>query len=239
MYGALSDEQYLASCAQDAVAMADALAHHELDTPVPSCPGWDLADLGAHLGVVHRWALASLTSEGPPDEEQAPPRDQVPGWYEDGATALLAALRTTDSATPCWGFGPHPRTVRFWLRRQAHETAMHAWDAAAALGRPSVIDPELAADGIDEVAGMFYPRQVRLGRREPLGVALAFTATDVGTTVVLGEGEPVATLRGPAELLLLGLWRRRDLLESLVDGGVGLDGDEPVARAVLSQQLTP
>jgi uncharacterized protein (TIGR03083 family) len=239
MYGGLSDEHYLANCARDAGAMADALARNPLDTPVPSCPGWDLGDLGSHLGVVHRWALASLSSDTPPGEEQPPARDELPGWYADGASALLTALRSTDSAAPCWGFGPHPRTVRFWLRRQAHETAMHRWDAGAALGLPPVLAAELAADGVDEVATMFYPRQVRLGRRQPLGVAVAFTAVETGGTVVIGEGEPVATLHGPVELLLLGLWGRRDLLASLEDGTVRLDGDAAAARAVLSQQLTP
>jgi hypothetical protein len=36
--------------------MATAAAGN-LDTPVPSCPGWTVADLVAHTGAVHRiWA---------------------------------------------------------------------------------------------------------------------------------------------------------------------------------------
>ena len=39
---------------------------------------------------------------------------------------------------------------------------MHRWDLGAALGRDRL--PErLAADGVDEVVTMFFPRQVRLG----------------------------------------------------------------------------
>ncbi|GAA4352302.1 maleylpyruvate isomerase family mycothiol-dependent enzyme [Angustibacter luteus] len=239
MYGALTDEQYLTSTARDAGVMTAVLTRHPLTTPVPSCPGWDLAELGGHLGVIHRWARDSLASDSPPDEGQPPSREELAGWYRDSADALLSALRAARSDDPCWGFGPHPRTVRFWLRRQAHETCIHAWDAANAVGAPPAIAADLAADGLDEVAGMFYPRQIRLGRREPLGVALAFAATDVGRVSVLGEGEPVATVSGSAEQLLLGLWRRRDLAALLADGDVRMDGDTAVAHAVLAEQLTP
>ncbi|WP_426564677.1 maleylpyruvate isomerase family mycothiol-dependent enzyme [Angustibacter sp. McL0619] len=239
MYGALSTEQYLDATAAGAGAMTDALANHPLDTPVPSCPGWDLGDLGGHLGVVHRWALDSLTSSSPPDEGPPGPREELASWYADSADALLAALRGTDPDTACWGFGPRPRTVRFWLRRQAHETSMHSWDALVAIGREPRIDADVAADGVDEVVSVFYPRQVRLGRRPPLGVALAFSPTDAGGPAVLGEGEAVASLSGPAELLLLGLWRRRDWGRLLDDGLVRLDGDAPAARAVLAQAHTP
>ena len=61
----------------------------------------------------------------------------------------------------------------------------------------------------------------------------------MGSTSVLGEGEPVATVSGPAEQLLLGLWRRRDLAALLADGVVRLAGDPAAARAVLAEQLTP
>jgi uncharacterized protein (TIGR03083 family) len=116
---------------------------------------------------------------------------------------------------------------------------MHVWDAANAAGSPPPLDRELAADGIDEVAGVFYPRQVRLGRRPPLGAALALACTDVPAVTVLGEGEPVARLSGPAELLLLVLWRRRDAGDLLASGALELDGDVAACRAALGEQLTP
>ena len=39
-----------------------------------------------------------------------------------------------------------PRTAAFWFRRQAHETALHARDAAASQGRTTTLDAERAGD---------------------------------------------------------------------------------------------
>ena len=39
----------------------------------------------------------------------------------------------------------------FWSRRQAHELAVHRWDAQLAAGAPQPIDRALAADGIQEL----------------------------------------------------------------------------------------
>src|SRR5947209_371295 len=47
---------YLAAIHRDAAALADE-AERGLDAPVPSCPGWLVADVVGHIGFVHRlWA---------------------------------------------------------------------------------------------------------------------------------------------------------------------------------------
>ncbi len=60
-----------------------------------------------------------------------------------------------------WAFGSLAPAA-FWARRQAHETMVHRADAELAAGRPVVLDPELAADAIDEwltiMAGPRYGR---------------------------------------------------------------------------------
>ncbi len=237
--GPLTPADFLTGLEADVAAITEHLLCGDLMAAVPACPGWDLGDLGSHLGVTHRWATAALSSSTPPDEEPPPGRGELPEWFAEGGRRLVRALRDVDPDQPCWGFGPKPRTAAFWLRRQAHETSVHAWDAASALGSAARIDARLAADGVDEVATMFYPRQVRLGRREPLGTAVTLTCSDVGSTVVLGEGEPVAEVRAAAELLQLGLWRRLRLADLIAAGAVQVIGDERAAVQVLGEPLVP
>jgi hypothetical protein len=52
------------------------------------------------------------------------------------------------------------RLAAFWIRRMAHETAMHRIDADLAMRRPSTpIPPELAVDGVDELLTVFLARE--------------------------------------------------------------------------------
>lgn len=195
-------------------AFAAILDSADLARPVPGCPGWTLADLGAHLGGVHAWAEHAVVA-GNPDlaEEPAPTRPgELAGWYRDRAGSLLVTLAATDPDAPAWAFGLPDGRTGFWRRRQTHETTVHLWDAAPSQGRSTAIDPVLAADGIDEVATLLLPRQVRLGRTTMLDGSVALAPTDVQPSgaVLRGRGsdETVATVSGPAEVLLLLLWRR-------------------------------
>ena len=245
---------HLAHVRAAADGFAILLAGGDLSAPVPSCPGWDLTRLAWHLGGVHRWARGAIL-EGHPDTPMPDGPSGAPAltaWYREGAEALTATLHETDPATPCWTFGPRPRTAAFWFRRQDHETAMHAWDAAAsqAGARPvyGTGDPRQAADGVDEVAGFFFPRQVRLQRASPLECSLAVECTDTpGRWVLAGDGagpesardaEADATVRGPAAALVLLLWRRVGL-DNAGSNTVSLDGSEAAARTVLDAGLTP
>ena len=239
MDGTLARERYLAALEQDVATMAECLSSGDLTVPVAGCPAWDLADLGGHLGVTHRWATDALTSSTPPPEAAPPARDALDAWFREGAERLLGALDATDPTTECWGFGPKPRTASFWVRRQALETAVHAWDAATALGRPAAIAPDLAADGVDEVARVFYPRQVRLGRREAVPSPVLLRCADVGCDVLLGEGDAAAVVEAPAEPLLLLVWGRRDLESLVAEGAVRIEGDAAAVHTALAVPLTP
>ena len=42
--------------------LAALLSDADLTTPVPSCPGWDLAELARHVGVTERWVTAMISS---------------------------------------------------------------------------------------------------------------------------------------------------------------------------------
>lgn len=238
----MSPEDPLRHVRTGTAAVREVLAAAALDAQVPGCPGWDLKALVHHVGNVHRWVRGAIV-EGHPDtpEEPAPAdRAELLAWYDEGVTGLLRLLAGTDPDAACWSFGPKPRTVRFWFRRQAHENAIHAWDAQAARGAVLPVDPALAADGIDEVVRMFFPRQVRLRRIAPLDSSLAVRTTDGLRWVLAGDGTEDLTLAdaevsGPAEALYLLLWRRIDL----TDPRLVLDGDPAAAEAVLATAIVP
>jgi uncharacterized protein (TIGR03083 family) len=242
----LSGDTYHAALQRDAEAFVEVIRHGDLDVVVPDCPGWTLLDLARHLGGVHRWAFDSIVTGHPGVEAEGPlQRSDLVEWFADGAQHLLDLLRRSDPDAPTWTFGPPPRQVSFWSRRQALETAIHLTDARRALRREESIDAPLAADGIDEVVSMFFPRQVRLGRIPPLQSAVAITLDDDEREgvegpkwVLAGDGiaPPTAidaSVSGPAVDVLLTLWGRHDV------DGLRVQGDRAVVRAVFETALTP
>lgn len=232
------------------------LGSADLATPVPSCPGWSLADLADHLGGVHRWARAQLLGGGQQIDKHAVDaplrdRDALVAWFREGATALVETLRELPEDAPCWTLYPPARTST-WAKRQALETMLHLWDATAALGVAMPIPPRVAAAGVAEVARDMYPRQVALGRMLPLDAIVDLELKDsvwgedsrTGRVVRLGAvGEPAASLARPADATLeltaedalLLLWKRRDL--STVDGL--LTGSRAMLERVLAHPLAP
>lgn len=227
-----------------AAALVAAGDDGRLDAPVPGCPGWSVAELGRHTGGVHRWAATALTTDRPPAEPTGPADDRlVPGWYAEGAAELRRALAATPPGTACWTFDRDDRTAGFWRRRQAHEAALHRWDAESALHADGTagprIDPATALDGVDEVLTVFLPRQVRLGRLPDTPGWVELVADEDGgpRAVATGDpsGQPGGRVTGPAEALLLLLWRR----VGTDHPGLRVEGDPVAVRAVLDRPLTP
>ncbi len=195
------------------------------DVPVPSCPGWSIGDLTEHLGTVHRWAEHLVRARAPkrvPSHEMGLGEPQRSAeWLRAGGQALVATLRAADPEAPMWAWGADQH-VRFWSRRQLHETLVHRTDVELALGQPPAAGVAVAADAIDEFlvnlsgAAYFSPRVNSL-RGD--GKRLSFRATDLDRewSVSLRPedfevggpvGEPDATMAGPALTLLLVLYRR-------------------------------
>jgi uncharacterized protein (TIGR03083 family) len=204
----------------------------DLDRPVPTCPGWSVTDLLGHLWVVESWVRAILRArEAQPMPEPGP--SQVADFI-DGIPDYLTAMRAINPDEACWNFGPPPRMAGWWIRRQAHEHAVHRVDLESVFGTRPALDPVFAADGVDEIVSMFYPRQVRLERTAPVSEAMRIVTTDTADSWTLGAGEPVATITADAVTLYLGLWKRLDLLTA-----ARIDGDEGAARRTLGLALTP
>ncbi|MFF0344845.1 maleylpyruvate isomerase family mycothiol-dependent enzyme [Kribbella sp. NPDC004875] len=225
------------------VEQAQLLAGHlttgaDLGTPVPSCPGWNVGQLVRHVGGAHREAIVvARTGEAPPEDEfrdpthwYAGPADrtdtevhELAGWIVTGARDLAETLRTAGPDVPIAMPVDEP-TTRFTARRMAHETVMHRADAALALGVAYELEPEVAADGIDEwmeLGALPFHFEVHPWMRELLGPGrtLKYAAPEQSWVVDLtGEvirwrrsDEPAAvTVRGPITDLLLHLYKRRD-----------------------------
>jgi uncharacterized protein (TIGR03083 family) len=200
----------------EAAALLDAY-RADPAAPVVSCPGWDRADLLAHVAGVHAWVRAQLavgTSErvrlssvaGPPEGED------LAAWFEAGAADLVAGLEAMDVAAtwPTWA-GPQPGT--FYPRRMAHETAVHHWDA-----EPHRMDPALSADGVDEHLELFAPR-IPGERFEGVQGTLHLHATDTdgewlihltadGVRFEHGHAKGDVALRATTGDLLMWAWNR-------------------------------
>jgi uncharacterized protein (TIGR03083 family) len=216
-----------------------------LGASVPTCPEWTVRDLVVHQGMVHRWAASHL--RGAPEtnpeaialEGLASP--DLLGWFDEGATALLqSVVDAPDDLEALVFLRDAPPSRLFWIRRQCHETTIHAVDALSArLGRApraeeTWIRPSIALDGIDELLTGFVPRPRQGVRHEPLRILVAPMSTtrawllDVAldraptvTRLELDAGVPVpahdAVLTGEPVEVLLRLWSRggppRDELE--------------------------
>ncbi|MGD9527285.1 maleylpyruvate isomerase N-terminal domain-containing protein [Pseudonocardia sp.] len=209
-------------------ALADLLRTHDLDTTVPTCPGWTLANLATHVGRGDRWAATMvarrmdtvLDPREVPDGK--PPEGGAVDWLLAGVDALATAVARTGPTTPVWTFtGPQP--AAWWLRRRLHECVVHRADAALAVGAAFEVPADVAADGVSEWLTLLAARP---GSAEhPLGgvATMHLHATDDGlgtagewmirpagdgVTWEPGHAKGTVAVRGPAAELLLVLLRR-------------------------------
>jgi uncharacterized protein (TIGR03083 family) len=161
------------------------------------CPGWTVSSVVAHVGRVHGWVAgmvrsASVVSLPFPE---APERTGVAlaDWADECRCELLSALGDADPDRPMWAFGFQLPT-RFWARRQAHETAVHAVDATAAAGAAWRIPGDVADDGLAEFLTVFLPFEWQ--RRPPTwgeGRTVHFHRAD-------GDGERLLTIGSPPQV---------------------------------------
>jgi uncharacterized protein (TIGR03083 family) len=236
----MSPKRYLAALAGSLDSLS-ALARQSddvLSRSVPACPGWTLEQLFGHVGSIERWAAAVVLG-GKNVEEPAPPTSGASEWFLEGTAPFFETMAALDPDAPCWNFGPPPRTAGFWLRRQAHEHAIHLFDASQASGRAA---PDLGADfmldGVDEVLAMFTPRQLRLERMQPPEKAVSFHVPGAGNLSAgnwtVGPGDAAASVTAPVTDMYLGLWGRSNL-----EGTADIAGDAALALRVLRGPLTP
>jgi uncharacterized protein (TIGR03083 family) len=236
--GGVEISAHLDALDRDGALLADAAQAAGLDAPVPGCPGWQVRDLVRHQAYVHDWAARHVRERSPELIDDGLAESDILGRGPDGAdliaayraghAALVATLRAADPNVECATFMPAPSPLAFWARRQAHETAVHRYDAqsAAAGGPPApaaAFDPAFAADGVDELIMDFAPRRRYRPRDGDDGGtrSLAVRARDAdgrwhvrladsGSAVSRDDRAAECTLEGPAAGLYAFLWNRAD-----------------------------
>lgn len=232
------DDWYARFVLTETDGLAAALAT-DPDALVASCDGWTVARLTQHVGSVHRWAMHVIEhGEGPADRGSLipPPDVDLGNWLRAGAERLVDHIGGRDPEAPAWNPWPIPQIAGVWPRRMANETALHRWDADAALHAARPIDAELASDGIDEYFRWAVPRKVGDGVALPQGSLHVHCTDTIGEWLISDEAgeyrvvrehaKGEAALRGAANDLLLVLWGRAvraDAVEAVGDQSVAND----------------
>jgi uncharacterized protein (TIGR03083 family) len=227
---------YPAAVRRDGFGLAAAAAAAGPDALVAACPGWDVAELVWHITEVqYFWAeIVAGRLQGPEAVARLERPEGFPALLarcREGVEHLAAVLAAADPAAPVWTWA-RQKDAAFVIRHQAQEAAVHRWDAEQAAGQAFGIDPELAADSIDE-----FFEHTAAWRREgaaPIGGRVHICSTEGlgdwtvsedesgALAVQRGHARGDAAMRGPASDLLLVLYRRLgpDVLETFGDTGV-------------------
>jgi len=237
--GWLPWDEYLRVLRLDATRLSE-VARMGLDPPVPSCPGWSVADVVRHTAQVYLHKVECMRrGEAPAEWPPADFADREPlSFFAEAIQELwdeLVARDPDEVATTWW---PHDQTVGFWYRRMAQETAVHRVDAELAHDVVTPVDEALAIDGIDEVL------QIMLGgpwwdgeyaTAEPVDARVRVTSGGRSWTVSLtaasvvvaetDEGDVAVEVAGQPDDVYLWLWGRRDA------GSLAVTGDTEVADA--------
>jgi uncharacterized protein (TIGR03083 family) len=196
----------------------------DADTPVPTCPGWTVRRLIQHLSRVFDMVVRVVQTADPRSAPMRvePSSNDVFAAFDGHLATMLDVLATTDPATPAWHFTPTaPKTAAFWSRRMAHEVTVHRIDAHAAAGTDSAVDPDFAADGIDEVLTRLIQSRTDSWAVGTQAGTVLYHAADAGRvwTVRLVPGqlpqtaaeaviEPDASVIGLADAVYRAAWGR-------------------------------
>ena len=157
---------------------------------------------------------------------------QLVDWYLATNANLIEALDSASPDVEAWTFLPAPSPLAMWARRQAHETAIHRYDAESAADDRQGFESVFASDGIDEIlCGMTTQRRLDVPIPEPQAMLVHATDTDRHwlttfesdvVTTVAADGRADVTVAGGASDIYLALWNRID------DSNVGVSGDRKV-----------
>ncbi len=237
----MENSRFLDCLAAD-FARLRAIAPDRLTAAVASCPGWTVADLTRHVGMVYVHKTIAMREGAEP--EQWPPEglaDEEPLALLDRAYAdLRAEFAARKPQDPAGTWYAPDQTVGFWIRRMAQETVIHRIDAELGTGQPvTPVPADLAVDGIDELLKVFVAYSVAEwgsyftdildgspGWTYTLRTDGAAWRARTGPglfAVEDGEGDGAAdvTVSGPPEDLLRWVWNREDAHEP---SGVTVEG---------------
>ena len=215
---------HVATIRRESARLAGVVASGDQDAEVAACPGWAVRDLAAHVGEVQRfwaWVLGRASTAEPtrPEVPVESPGPDLVSWPTGGTDLLVTAIQALDPAQPTWAWWPGPCTVGQVARHQAHEVALHRWDAEETGGaEPSPFPAEQAADGIDELLHVTLSAETSPWTGaggvlviDPDDVEQGWTVDCTGPRPVVHDGAEASStcrLLGPAADVQLLLWNR-------------------------------
>ncbi|MGC2167495.1 MAG: maleylpyruvate isomerase family mycothiol-dependent enzyme [Acidimicrobiales bacterium] len=228
----MNHQEYCDAVTIEVDRFADGYASADRSARVPSCPDWSVQDLARHLGTIHRWATTLVAERASARISRANMLfdDDVidDQWIREGGEALVEVLRAADPDESMWAWGVDQH-VRFWSRRQLHETFVHRLDLELATGTLSVVDPDVALDAVDEfLANMVCDTDIALTARSGRGSEfLRFRSIrpegqwsvrlhESGYEFIDSGCDPGVELSGTPGDVVNVLLRRRDLAEVAV-----------------------
>ncbi len=222
----ISKNQYLQHLGES-VDRIEVLGDSILDKRVPTCGEWRGLQLIEHLREVYERASARIgASENPQIVFEAADPEEALGRLRRSFEILSRRIDQGRPEDPAWNWTGKEMNIAWLARRMAHETAIHATDAALAAGaketlRPqSLFDPTFASDGIAEFFEIAFARpNVRRKSQTEINT-IHLHATDISDcewTITLtpqsiqaerSHAKADAALRGPASGLYLWTWNR-------------------------------
>ena len=219
------------------LALAD-VAEGNLAASVDCCPGWNMADLVWHIRRVHYFwgSMVEGLLDDPdrvPEIERPTDDDLLLADYRTGVVRMAEILNGADQTARIWTWS-HQKDVAFVTRHQVQETAVHHWDAETAAGKRIQIEPDVAADSVDEFLEHSTPGH--FPDAEPLSGSVHLHASDTQGEWVIKEDEDrkLSIVRGhehsdvalsaTASDLLLILYRRFPPNQQAVHGDRSLLG---------------
>lgn len=140
-----------------------AVVQADLTAPVPTCPGWTVADLTRHVGEVYLHKTLAIREGAEP--EPWPPaelaKEEPLALLDRGYAGLRGEFASHQPADPAGTWYTPDQTVGFWIRRMAQETVIHRIDAELGARQPvAPVPDDLAVDGIDELLKVFVAYSV-------------------------------------------------------------------------------
>ncbi|MEU8886285.1 maleylpyruvate isomerase family mycothiol-dependent enzyme [Streptomyces sp. NPDC048442] len=234
----LGFDRYCDQIVEETARLRTAISGADLRAMVPSCPEWTLRELVHHTGWAHRWVYETVTTRAtevvPPESvpnAEGPGTDDpadLDAWLAEGAEMCAKALREAGPDAQMWSWAPG-KPAEFWARRMTHETVVHRADASLAAKADYEVQPEVAADTIDEwmwigalpqtmeerpeLAGLLGEgRTVHLHATDtPAGLNAEWTVDLTGDAIQWRRGHEKAAvaLRGPLTDLLQVFYRRQ------------------------------
>jgi hypothetical protein len=248
----LSPGRYLDLIEAEARQFADVARRTPPGARSASYPGYDATSLTVHVGSTFaRTAHVVRTGELQDSALLVPPPHRAPAdWLEDAAGDLVAAARATDASrvVPSFPFG-EVKPLASVYRSALTEVAVHRWDLESAGDSHAPVETDLAVDLLDAIFDWWAP--VLLADRRIglyLGGTVVLDAIDAGVRwlvtvedgVLSGRrtdhpGGADAALAGPADRLLVAVWKRAPRTEL----GLTLTGDAALVDRFLRIPYIP